>query len=233
MMDDRPLEQASFDQTTREASPDPATAAEAAFPWPPGPRLSTLDALGETIRRSLLEPTRFFRAMPVSSPLGPAVVYYLLLAVAGAGITLFWGTVFASFVAPGSFLAVLLGVGDGDFGARLVGFLLSPLSSLVFLGIAALIVHVGLVIFRGAHNGLGATLRALAYTGATQLFVVVPLIGTFAAMAWWFVLAVIGLREVHGTTTGRALAAILAPAIALFVLGVILAGLAALVTLAA
>src|SRR5690606_37154316 len=177
--------------------------------------------------------TRFFRAMPVSSPPGPAGEYYLLLAVAGGGITRFWGAVFASFVARGSFLAGLLGGGYSDFGVRLVGFLLSPLSSLGVPGIAALIVHVGLVLFRGAHNGLGATLRALAYTGATQLFVVVLLIGTFAAMAWWFVLAVIGLREVHGTTTGRALAAILAPAIALFVLGVILAGLAALVTLAA
>jgi len=230
-MDDRPWGQASFD-STRETSLDPAAAADdTAFPWPPGPRVSALDALGETIRRSLFEPTRFFRAMPVHSPLGPALVYYALTSVASAGIMLFWGTVFGLFVAPGSPLAGLLGVGDGDFGARLVDFLLSPLASLFGLVIGALVFHVALVIFGGARNGLGATLRALAYAAASQLFVILPAIGIFVAMGWWLVLAVIGLREVHGTTTGRAVAAILAPIVAIFMFLFVVGIFVALVSL--
>lgn len=232
-MDDRPWGQASFDPTDQASADPAATADDAAFPWPPGPRLSALDALGETIRRSLFEPTRFFRAMPLSSPLGPALFYYVLIGVASAGIMLFWGTFFALFLSPGGALAMMLGVGDGDFGARLVDFLLSPLVSLLGLAIAALVVHVALVIFGGARNGLGATLRALAYTAASQLFVILPAIGIFLAMGWWFVLAVIGLREVHGTSTGRALAAIVVPLLAFFTLVLVLGVIAALLTLAA
>lgn len=231
-MDDRPWGQASFDQTD-QASVDPAaTADDAAFPWPPGPRVSALDALGETIRRSLFEPTRFFRALPLSSPLGPALFYYVLLGVAGAGIMLFWGTFFALFVSPGGGLALLLGVGDGDFGARLVDFLLSPLLSLLGLSIGALVIHIALVVFGGARNGFGATLRALAYSAASQLWFILPAIGIFVAIGWWFVLAVIGLREVHGTSTGRAVAAVIVPPLVFFTLLVVLGVLAALLTLA-
>ncbi len=231
-MDDRPWGEASFDPT-REAPSDAAAAPDGGtFPWPPGPRLSLLDALGETIRLSLFEPTRFFRAMPLSSSLGAALVYYVLMGVAGAGIMLFWGTVFAFFVAPGGTLAVLLGVGDGDFGTRLVDFLLSPLASLVGLVILALVVHVTLAIFGGARNGLGATLRALSYTAASQLFVIVPAIGIFVAIGWWLALAVIGLREVHGTSTGRAVAAVIVPPLVLFMFLVVLGILAALLSLA-
>jgi len=230
-MDDRPWGQASFDSTQETSLDPPAAADDAAFPWPPGPRVSALDALGETIRQSLLEPTRFFRALPVQSPLGPALVYYVLLAVAGAGIMLFWGSVFALFVEPGSLPGALLGVGDGDFGARLAEFLFSPLASLIGLGIGTLVVHLALVIFGGARNGLGATLRALAYTAASQLFVILPGIGIFVAMGWWLALAVIGLREVHGTTTGRAVAAILAPIVAVFMFLVVVGIFAALVSL--
>lgn len=227
----------SFEQSpsdpAHQTSADPAdTADDAAFPWPPGLRVSALDALGETIRRSLFEPSRFFRALPLPSPLGPALVYYVLMSVASAGIMLFWGTFFALFVSPGGALAVLLGVGDGDFGARLVDFLLSPLLSLLGLAIGALVIHVALVVFGGARNGFGATLRALAYTGASQLWFILPAIGIFVVMGWWFVLATIGLREVHGTSTGRAVAAVVVPPLVFFTLVVVLGVLAALLTLA-
>jgi hypothetical protein len=231
-MDDRPWGQASFD-STRDTWLDPhATTDDSAFPWPPGPRLSTLDALGETIRRSLFEPTRFFRAMPRPSPLGAAIVYYALMSVAGAGIMLFWGSVFALLVEPDGLVAGLLGVGHSDAGSRLLGFLLSPLQSLVGLGIGALIVHAALFIFGGARNGLGATFRALAYTAATQLWVILPGIGLFVAAAWWFVVAIIGLREAHGTTTGRAAAAVIVPIVGLLALAIVLAGLAAVLSAA-
>src|SRR5690606_38681498 len=89
------------------------------------------------------------------------------------------------------------------------------------------------VIFGGARNGLGATLRAHAYTAASQLFVILPAIGIFLAMGWWFVLADIGLRVVHGTSTGRALAAIVLPVLPCFPPVLVRGVVAALLTLAA
>lgn len=218
-MDDRPEGQSSFDTTSDQPEGTGALAAEhgPGFPWPPRPRESALQALAETLRRSLFQPTQFFRALPPDAPLGPALLYYLVIGVLAAGIGLFWGSLFA-VVAPGDgVLAAMLGAGEGDWGWRVVEFLLSPLWLVLVLYVVAAIVHVALVIFGGARRGFGGSLRALAYAVGPQLLVIVPVVGYIAAAVWGLVLSVIGLREVHGTSTGRALAAVLAPLLLLLI----------------
>ncbi len=129
-------------------------------------------------------------------------------------------------------LGPLLGAGAGDWGGRLVDFLLAPLVSLVGLAVLSVIIHVALVVFGGARNGFGASLRALAYAAGAQLLVIVPVLGIFLALGWWLVLAVVGLREVHGTSTGRAAAAVLVPPLVLFGLLLVLGVFAVLFTFA-
>ncbi|HEX7089027.1 MAG TPA: YIP1 family protein [Longimicrobiales bacterium] len=169
-----------------------------------------LAALAETWRRCMFEPTRFFRSLSPDAPLGPALVYAIGLGVLSAGVSLFWSALFTFAGVTDGFLAALVGAG-GDWTWSVVSFLLSPLWLVIGLYVAAAIYHVGLVILGGASKGFGGTLRAVCYAWSPQVLVVVPVLGRLLAFIWCLVLIVVGIREVHGTSTGRAAGAMLLP----------------------
>ena len=60
-------------------------------------------------------------------------------------------------------------------------------------------------------RGIATTVRVFAYAYSPALLAMVPRLGAFAGFVWMVVLAVIGLREAHRTSTGRALTAVLVP----------------------
>lgn len=75
--------------------------------------------------------------------------------------------------------------------------------------VSGLIVHLFLLIFGGAKQGLTMTLRVISYAYAPQIFVVVPLLGACVAAVWTLVLEIIGLASAHRTDTWRAALAVL------------------------
>jgi hypothetical protein len=105
---------------------------------------------------------------------------------------------------------------------------------LVGLYIVAGVLHVVLLILRGANRGYGATLRVFCFSAGPQLFTIVPFIGPAVGGVWSLVVTVIGLREVHKTTTGKAVAAVLLPTffllmlVALMIIAGMVAGLTVL-----
>ena len=195
-------------------APPPDAGADVAgrdrFPWPPGPREPALSALAETCRRCMFEPTRFFRSLSPDSPLGPALVYAIVLGVLSAGVSLFWSALFTFAGVNEGFLAALVGAG-GDWAWNVVSFLFSPLWLVIVLYVSTAIYHVGLIILGGASKGFGGTLRVMCYSWSPDILLVVPVLGPLVAFIWWIVLIVVGAREVHGTTTARAAAAMLLP----------------------
>jgi hypothetical protein len=71
----------------------------------------------------------------------------------------------------------------------------------------------------GASNaGYRATFRVLAYAGAAELVGWVPFVGLLLAVVWAVYLGTLGLRQLHATTTARALAAVLIPSLLLALL---------------
>ncbi|MBI4409551.1 MAG: YIP1 family protein [Gemmatimonadetes bacterium] len=188
----------------------PVAAAEA-FPWPPPPDRSILDALFETWRRSVFEPGRFFTTLPPRAGLGPPLLYYLLIGIASAGLDLFWR------------FTLLLPLGAGEtMGLRALGiapeglwpvveFLLSPLFLLVVLAFVTLTGHALLALLGGAHHGLNATARVFAFAYGPQLFAIVPLLGNLVGAVWMVVIAIIGLARAHRTDGWRAALAVLLP----------------------
>jgi hypothetical protein len=65
-----------------------------------------------------------------------------------------------------------------------------------------------------------------AYTSVTSLVSWVPFVGSLLAL-YGIYLAVVGIREMHGTTTGKALVVVLLPVIVIVVLallGLLVAG---------
>ena len=217
-------------------TPAPAAGADAAgrdrFPWPPAPAEPVLAALAETWRRCMFEPTRFFRSLSPDAPLGPALVYAIGLGVLSAGVSLFWSALFTFAGLTEGFLAALVGAG-GDWAANIIGFLLSPLFLFVGLFVGTAVYHVGLVIVGGASKGFGGTLRVVCYAWSPEILLVVPALGHLLAFVWCLVLIVVGIREVHGTSTARAAAALILPLLLIMGLAFFLAVFVALSTLSA
>jgi hypothetical protein len=175
------------------------------FPWPPREGESVLDALAATWKESVFQPAAFFRRMPGEYDFGWVLGYYLIIGVIGAGISLFWEMVLGPSLAERWLPA------GAEAGNPFVDFLLSPLWLFVALYIAAGVVHLVLLIVRGAHHGFGKTLRVFCFSPGPQLFAVIPFLGTAVGGVWSLVITVIGLREAHATSTGKALAAVLIP----------------------
>ncbi len=74
-------------------------------------------------------------------------------------------------------------------------------------------------------KGIGATARVFCYSWGPGVFALFPILGPPVGFVWSVVLLVIGVREAHQTTSGRAAAVVLTPLFALVLLLAILATL--------
>jgi len=120
----------------------------------------------------------------------------------------------------------LVGVGGGrGFGAFLVSIILAPIGAAVGLFIGAGILHLLVMLIVGSRNsGFEGTLRVSAYSSVTSLVSWIPVIGLIASL-YGIYLAIVGIREVHNTTTGRAALVVLIPAAVVLVLVLIIVAL--------
>lgn len=208
-------EPAPFDPHARpwqpgEHSPDPFASppdddGPPGFPWPPADDESVPGALAATWQGASLRPATFFRAMPARGSLGAALLYYLPIGILVAGADLFWTTVRG-------------GASDADIVLDsapslppLVSFLLSPVLLIASLFVAAGATHILLRIVGGANRDFAFTTRLFAFAYSPQILGVVPAVGVVVGFVWMVVIAIIGIREGHGTSTARAAAAVLIP----------------------
>jgi hypothetical protein len=195
----------NHDDTYDAAEPaEPA----APFPWPPAEGDSIIEAFGSTWRGAALEPKRFFGLMPADGSIGAALLYYLPLGLAVSAGGMLWEVLRGG---AGAEREAVLGAGDMPAISPLVQFLLAPLILLVSIFLAAAVVHLLLKAFGGASRDLRFTVRLFAFAYSPQILGVIPVIGTAIGFVWMVVVAIVGLREGHGTTTGRAAAAVLIP----------------------
>jgi len=89
----------------------------------------------------------------------------------------------------------------------------SPFLIIIGLFIASGILHVCLMMVKGARNGFEATFRTVAYGYSANIFLVIPFCGGLLAFVWAIVLYIIGLKEAHETTGGKAAFAVFLPGI--------------------
>lgn len=200
-----------------EGTPDPAAEGPGPVPWEDA-SLPFPDDLLRTWRSSLFEPARFFGRVPDGASFARPLLYFLLATVAGAVFTLLWE--YAPFL-PGA------GWGSGAAGplSPAVVFFVTPFVALVSLVVSTLLYHLAAVVLAPGHRGIGATARVVCYAAGPSVLAAIPVVGGLVGLVWTWVLQVVGLREVHGTTTGRAVVMVFWPWI-LFTL--IVAGLIAL-----
>lgn len=197
------------------------------FPWPPQAGRSALASLFETWKRSTFSPGELFRELP-SDGLGPAVLYLLIVGVVAAFFEAIWGTL--AGIARSSLLAMIGAPTDAAeslFGvwSPVIAFFFSPIFLLLQLFFLAGVFHVALLIVGGANRDFRTTIRVLCYAYSPRLFVVFPLLGGLVGSIWAIVVAVIGLKEAHGTDPWRAVLAVFLP-VALLVGAAIFLGIA-------
>jgi hypothetical protein len=128
-------------------------------------------------------------------------------------------------------LLSLVGVSMGDtqgFGSFLIGIILAPIGAAIGLFIGAGILHLLVMLIVGSRNaGYEGTFRVGAYSAVTTLVSWIPIIGWIASL-YGIYLAIVGIREVHNTTTGKAVVVVLIPAVVVFLLVLlIIAGIGA------
>jgi hypothetical protein len=184
-----------------------------------------VESFVDTVRRVVLQPVGFFAGLPRSGSLLNPLVFALIcteISVILGGILGLVG-VREGFVAGYGFQVPE----NQDFGEFIGSVIFAPIGSAISVFVIAGIAHLLVMLIVGATNsGFGATFRVASYASVTSLVSWIPIIGGLLGL-YGIYLAVVGIREMHQTTTGKAIIVVLFPVILILVLallGLLVAG---------
>ena len=168
----------------------------------------------EKIKGFLFSPSETFDASKEDT-LGDAFKYYIILllifALFSAVIAVVVFSLFAGFfgrMLPGFMPALLALAGAGAAVAFIAVFIYMLIAGAIGVLIGGLWLHIW-VYLMGGRKGLTQTFKALMY-GATPSLLLgwIPFIN-FLASIWALIVEIIGIRQLHEISTGRAVAAVI------------------------
>lgn len=173
----------------------------------------TFGGLTATLKESLFNPSEFFQKMNVTGGLANPLLYALITGMIGWMAYYFWEIIFHDTFRD--FLPSQAHTGLDVFAETglAVKAVLTPFMLIIGLFLSSGILHLLLLLVRGAKNGFEATFRVVSYINGASIFLVMPLCGAFLSAIWTLVLAIIGLRDAHGTSSGKATFVVLFPLI--------------------
>jgi hypothetical protein len=162
-----------------------------------------------TVQAVVLRPVDFFRGIlrqgDLINPLIFAVICYEVSAILGGLLRL-----------------VGIGATNQGVGGFLATIIFAPIFAAIGLFIGAGILHLLVMLIVGSRSsGFEATFRVVAYSGVTSLVSWIPYIGGLLSL-YGIYLGIVGIREVHNTTTGRAALVVLIPAAVIILLALLL-----------
>ena len=196
----------SYEGQVREISSE-----EKASPWEGGEGF--FEAYLKTSRDALFSPTKFFKKVATGEGYWSPLIYGIISGIIGFGVSLLWQWLFLSQFIPAKIQAFL------PLSLSLIFILIFIPFMVVFaILIGSGITHLCLMIVGGNKEGYQATFRAISYSYSAQLFDIVPFIGSFIGSIYMIILFIIGVREGHGISTGKAVLAVLLPVIVVIVL---------------
>lgn len=171
----------------------------------------TFNGLMASLKGALFEPSAFFKKLDVTGGLAGPMLYAMIAGVLGLLLFNVWQIVlndpYAAYFAARSGSHRDIGQGSGT----ILSALFLPFMIIIVLFLVSGMFHLLLMLTRGANRPFEATFRVAAYSSGSLLFLAVPYCGMFVVPLWYLTLAVIGLREVHDTTGGKATFAVLFP----------------------
>jgi ribosomal protein L37AE/L43A len=200
----------SFESQVHEIS------SEESSPWESGEGF--VGAFFKTTRNALFSPTLFFKRVAAGKGYWSPLVYAMICGIIGLGVAVLWQRLLFSrffpiprftFI-PYSFYLTFIAVA-------------MPLMVVFSILFGSAITHLCLMIVGGSKKGFQATFRAISYSYSAHLFDIVPFIGSFVGSIYMFILTILGVREGHGITTGKAVLAVLLPVIVAVGLAILIA----------
>jgi hypothetical protein len=185
--------------------------------WERRKELGLVQALIQTWKEVLFNPTTTFLRMKTSGGFAAPFLFNLTMVVIYAFFTMIYQLIFT-----GMFGATAAATHDGSTSIQGISGGLPPLVNVgvllvavpVLVGITFLnagITHFCLALFKGTSKSYEATYRVLCYSYSTWVFALVPCAGGIASSVWWLVCTIIGLSKVHKTEGWRAAVAVLLP----------------------
>jgi len=164
----------------------------------------------QTVKDSLFSPSRFFKKIAFGEGYWAPLIYGLITGIIGNGCAILWVWLFVAQWIPMDRIPFNYSLSILQVIAPL------PFQQAIAIFIGSAIIHLCLMIVRGNNNGYKTTFRAISYSYSGYLFGIIPFIGLIIGNIYVFILTIIGVREGHGISTGKALLAVLLPAIVIF-----------------
>jgi hypothetical protein len=169
----------------------------------------------DVVRRVLTRPAEFFSSIPrrggFVAPLIFALICIVISTILGGLLRLALRTETAGGVR-------FEGAGPYGFGSFIADVILAPIGGAIGLFVLAAIAHLFVMLFVGGGNsGFESTFRVVSYVSVTNLVNWIPIVGGLLAL-YGLYLAVVGIRQMHSTTTAKAALVVLLPIGALLLL---------------
>jgi hypothetical protein len=165
----------------------------------------------DIVRSVVLQPVRFFAGLPRSgallNPLLFALICIMISAILSSVLVLAGVQENPGFnpnpqnALPSTFAPT----------SAIASVIFAPIGGTIGLFVVAAIQQLLVRLIVGANNsGFGATFRVASYTQLTSLVNWIPIVGPLVAL-YGLYLSIVGIREMHSTTTGKAALVILIP----------------------
>jgi len=198
-----------------DSGPLPSTGGRTKTPWEDRETAGFFSGMLATIKGALFTPVEFFRKMPVTGGLTNPLLFALIIGMVGAMSLYFWQILFKGMVQDYMPPGIMSSAGQQPFQDSSV-FLKAFFTPFFIIGglfIFSGILHVFLMLIKGARAGFEATFRVVAYSCSVDVIFLIPFCGSFIAGIWAVVLTIIGLREAHEISGGKAAFAVFFPLI--------------------
>jgi hypothetical protein len=189
------------------------------IPWERRAELGRVKAFLETTKTVMRAPRAFFRTPETEQGLLWPGIYGIVAYTVGQ---LFYLLEIAAFLLLGAAGVAIAGV-EPIVAGVLAGYAVlvlvvgipmtlvqSPFYGLLGILAGGGLTHLTLKAMKRANASFEQTVRAVSFANAPYVLYFIPCAGPFIAWIWMICIETIGVREVHGITTDRALIAVLA-----------------------
>jgi hypothetical protein len=194
----------------------PESGASRGNPWEQRAALGVLNGLVEALKLFVASPKQAFSQTLKRGDYGSPLLFAIVVGWIGMVIGRLWDLLFGA-----SILSVLPSDLRGRIpfeafgaGGLVTSLIFAPVFIVIGLFLWSAMLHLSLVIVGGLERseaGFEGSFRVVSYSWVAQLANLIPVIGDLAVIVWSLVLAVIGVREIHKTTEGKAVVAVLIP----------------------
>jgi hypothetical protein len=182
-------------------------------PWEDRENTGYFGGLFRTAREVLFSPTRFFQRMPVTGGVADPLLYSLIMGMIGLMFFYLWDIMLHDSMQ--SFMTPEMKAAAGRTAIRGVSSVftavITPFLLILWMFVVSGMLHLFLMLARGAKAGFEATFRVVGYSISPFLFLAIPFCGLPITAIWAMMSVIIGLREAHETAGGKAAFAVLFP----------------------